>query len=200
MYVWITLERLATYWVALGRLDDGAVVLGHLAAQDHSHASLLDERARALQTLDGHEGSTEAMARRAAMSREELVSYCLGLLSSDMANRNRRTVATTTSFPPRPVRQCSPTATPPDRTPVLRHPPIVACAPQPINDSIGSISPNPAGEGPGSFGEKLAGEIEIVSTARPTVSKGSGRKRHGDNERRRVRRRRREDGGPPGRS
>ena len=82
MYIWITLERLATYWVSTARLDDGAVLLGHLVAHSHSHASLLRDRTRALDALSRYSRSEKRMGQGAAMTRDEVVLYSLTKLSS----------------------------------------------------------------------------------------------------------------------
>ena len=83
MYVWIVLETLGTYWVFSGQSEDGAVVLGHLTAGNHSHATLRGARTAALETLAGHLELSEAMDRGAGMDRDGLVTYVLDRLGAD---------------------------------------------------------------------------------------------------------------------
>ena len=85
MYVWIVLETLATYWVRRGRVELGAVLLGHLRGHEHSHATLLAERAEAFQRLENLNGAEQWLQRGESLDRDEIVAFALGNLESRLS-------------------------------------------------------------------------------------------------------------------
>jgi hypothetical protein len=77
MYVWIATETLAIHWVSTGELEAGAVLLGHLQANNRSHASLVATRHEADEIVARQPKMRAAIERGAAMSRDDVVGYAL---------------------------------------------------------------------------------------------------------------------------
>jgi predicted ATPase len=86
MYLWIVVETLATYWVRVGRIEEGAVLLGHLEAHRRRHATLMTARADALSAVIEQPGAAARMANGAQMDQEQLVTFVLDRLQQRAAN------------------------------------------------------------------------------------------------------------------
>lgn len=71
----VVLEATAINLVEQGRLTDGAVVLGHLAADPRRLALSATRRAEAERTLEAHRKSRAEFARGAALERREVLAH-----------------------------------------------------------------------------------------------------------------------------
>ena len=71
----VVLEATAINLVEQSRLADGAVVLGHLAADPRRIASSADRRAAADGLVEGHRKSRAEFARGATLTRREVLRH-----------------------------------------------------------------------------------------------------------------------------
>ena len=85
IWIWNAVESLAIRWVRSGLLESGSVILGHLEANGHAHVYYSGSRAEALDILRAHPEMSDAQARGAAMTRDQLVTYILGQLDDGTA-------------------------------------------------------------------------------------------------------------------
>ena len=75
---------LADWWAATDQIDQAARVIGFLDHHDPGgHQTVADLRAHATEAVDAHPDAAAWRAEGAAMTRDEIVAYCLERLDSD---------------------------------------------------------------------------------------------------------------------
>ena len=79
---WMLGGGLAEWWASTGRINGAAVLVGFLDRHDPDPVVLVaEQRVRARSIVDAHTESSQLLAEGAAMSRDEIVAYCLDRLS-----------------------------------------------------------------------------------------------------------------------
>ena len=86
----VVLEATAINLVEQGRLADGAVVLGHLAADPRRIASSAARRAAADELIGGHRKSRAEFARGATLTRQEVLHHARSAVQNALAATSRR--------------------------------------------------------------------------------------------------------------
>jgi hypothetical protein len=74
--VWLTIESLVAWWARSERLEQAAVALGYLDAEQR-HWATADRRAKAAAAVTQDPDGARWMARGAALTRDQLVEYAL---------------------------------------------------------------------------------------------------------------------------
>jgi hypothetical protein len=85
-YLWLTIESLASWWARSARLEQAAVMLGHLDAAQRHWAVMADRRAKATAAVTQHPDGARWMAHGAALTRDHLVEYALEQLDPLRSN------------------------------------------------------------------------------------------------------------------
>ncbi len=80
--IWWTLEALASHWAQSGDLESAAVLYGNLEAGGRDSRGAFEDRAAALHALRTHPQVGALMAEGAAMTRDEIVEYCVERLAT----------------------------------------------------------------------------------------------------------------------
>jgi hypothetical protein len=80
--LWFVVESLATWWARAGVTESAATVLGHLDRIGRGNSTIAHRRARAAELVDAHPDAARWRAEGAAMSRDELIAYCLANLTA----------------------------------------------------------------------------------------------------------------------
>jgi hypothetical protein len=75
--LWFTVESLATWWCRTGQLEEAATTLGFLESSGRAFFRLERRRARASEIVDANPEATRWRAAGAAMTRDEILDYCL---------------------------------------------------------------------------------------------------------------------------
>jgi predicted ATPase len=80
--VWGQVENVGLHWMRTGTLEPAAVALGYVDAHGHAHAIFGASGTEVLAILDAHPELTDARARGAAMTRDQVVTYVLDQLNA----------------------------------------------------------------------------------------------------------------------
>ena len=85
MYGWVALENLMIHWVANGRMEDGAVLLGHLDAHGHAGSVEAPQRRVASEAVAADPQLSLFVHRGAMMRSPELLDFAIDRLASRSA-------------------------------------------------------------------------------------------------------------------
>jgi hypothetical protein len=75
--LWMVVESLGTWWSRTGKLEQAATAFGFLDNTGPGHHTIAQRRAKAARLVDAHPDAPRWRADGAAMSRDQVISYCL---------------------------------------------------------------------------------------------------------------------------
>ena len=82
-HAWLIVEATALHWAAGGRMEEAAILLGHLEKRDVRHGGLSRRRQEVLDVLHALPEAPSWMERGARLDRDELVRYALEQLCEE---------------------------------------------------------------------------------------------------------------------
>ena len=77
MYTWVVLEGLMIHWVTHGRVDDGAVLRGHLEFHGKANSVDASRRRESVERVRANARLARFMQRGATMSAAELLEFAI---------------------------------------------------------------------------------------------------------------------------